>query len=317
MPAYCAVDPFAADPLAQIDLDYPFWIKPVKAHSSYLGFKIRGPEDFRSALPIIRDGIGLFAEPLDAFISHLDLPKSMAAIGGYHCIAEEIISAGRQCTLEGYVHDGAPVVYGVVDSVREGKHRSSFQRYQYPSQLPNRVRARMTAAVEKVMVHIGYDGAPFNVEFFWNPRTDEIRLLEINGRISKSHSPLFHMVDGSAHQKVAVDLALGRAPRMPHREGRHTLAAKFMMRIHSDGTVHSIPSEKDVERLHAQFPDALFHPLVHEGQQLKHLPYQDSYSFEYAELFLGADSQRALLEKYRAARSMLPFDIEKTEAEAA
>jgi hypothetical protein len=317
VPRFCAVDPFGDDPLSQIDLDYPFWIKPIKAHSSHLGFKIRGSRDFRAALPVIRRGIGLFGDPFDAFMSHIDPPEEMAGIGGHHCIAEDIISAGRQCTLEGYVHGGEPCIYGVVDSVREGKHRSSFQRYQYPSQLPAAVRDRMISVAGRVMRHIGYDGAPFNVEFFWNPRRDTLRLLEINGRISKSHSPLFHMVDGSAHQRVAVDLALGRAPRMPRRAGRHALAAKFMLRCYHDGVVRRAPAEDDIARLKERFPDAMLRVLVQPDQQLRHLHYQDSYSFELAELFLGARNQRELLEKYRAAVELLPFDIEIEEADQA
>ena len=90
-----------------------------------------------------------------------------------------------------------------------------------------------------------------------------------------------------------------------------------MMRIHADGIVRGVPTAGDAARLTARFPDALFRTLVHPGQRLAHLPFQDSYSFEFAELFLGADSQPELLEKYKVARELLPFDIERTEAEPA
>lgn len=113
----------------------------------------------------------------------------MAPIDGNHCIAEAIISKGRQCTLEGYVHGGKSVVYGVVDSIREGRLRSSFARYQYPSQLPAHVQDRVTEAAAALMAQIGYDTAPFNMEFYWSPANDQIRLLEVNARISKSLEP--------------------------------------------------------------------------------------------------------------------------------
>lgn len=309
VPRFCAVDPFLEDPLSALDLAFPFWIKPVKAHSSYLGFKIRNKADFHAYLPVIRDNIGHFGDPFDAFLKMVEIPDRIAGITGRHCIAEEIISAGHQCTLEGYAHQGEIVVYGVVDSIRSGKHRSCFARYQYPSRLPRRVQDRMINATRRFLHHLGYDGAPFNAEFYWNPQTDTIRMLEINTRISKSHCPLFMMVDGESHQKVAIDLGLGRRPVFPHRQGWHRVAAKFMLRTFEDKIVERVPRPEDIERLQRRFPDALVRLMTDEGTRLSHLSYQDSYSFEIAEIFLGADSQRELLRKYRAALDLLPFRI--------
>lgn len=317
VPGFCAVDPFADDPLSLIDLPFPFWIKPVKAHSSHLGFKISNAADFRACLPVIRANIGHFGEPFDAFLSMIEMPDRIAGIDGHHCIAEEIISAGHQCTLEGYARNGEVVVYGVVDSIRSGKHRSCFARYQYPSRLPRRVQDRMIEATQHFMRHVGYDGAPFNVEFYWNPRTDAIRILEVNSRISKSHCPLFKMVDGASHQQVEIDLALGRRPDFPHRQGRHRIAAKFMLRMFEDGIVERVPHAADIGRLQRRFPDALFRHMADEGTRLVHLAYQDSYSFEIAEIFLGADSQSELLAKHRIALELLPFRLAPREANAA
>jgi biotin carboxylase len=309
VPRFCSVDPFAEDPLALIDIPFPFWIKPVKAHSSYLGFKIRDKADFDSCLPVMRANIAHFGEPFDAFLDMVKMPDEVAEIGGCTCIAEEIISAGQQCTLEGYVYQGETVVYGVVDSIRSGKHRSCFARYQYPSRLRQRVQKRMIEATQRFMRHIGYDCAPFNVEFYWNPRTDEICILEVNTRISKSHCPLFEMVDGESHHKVSIDLALGQEPKFPHRQGQYRVAAKFMMRTFEDGVVMRVPHASDIETFKRRYPEALIRLMVDEGTQLSHLAYQDSYSFEIAEIFLGAESQKELLAKYRAALE-LPFRFE-------
>jgi biotin carboxylase len=312
VPRFCAVDPFADDPLAQVDLAFPFWIKPIKAHSSYLGFKIRNAADFAAALAVIRAGIAHYGEPFDAFLKEVKVPRDIAGVGGHHCIAEEIISAGHQCTLEGYVYQGEVVVYGVVDSIRSGKHRSCFSRYQYPSHLPRRVQERMIEAAGRFLRHIGYDGAPFNAEFYWNPRTDAIWILEVNTRISKSHSPLFQMVDGLPHQKVAIDLALGRRPDFPHRQGEFRVAAKFMLRVFEDGVVEGVPQDEDIRRLKQRLPEAMTRILTKEGERLAHLAYQDSYSFEIAEVFLGADSQSELLAKYQTALELLPFKLTPT-----
>jgi biotin carboxylase len=206
VPRFCAVDPFDTDPLSQIDMPYPFWIKPIKAHSSYLGFKIHDRTEFDVAIEAIRANIEHFAVPFDTFLSMVNVPANIANVRGRYCIAEEIISSAHQCTLEGYVFQGDVTVYGVVDSIREGKHHSCFSRYQYPSQIPQPVQNRMIEAAQQFLQYIGYSNATFNMEFFWEPSTNTIRLLEVNPRISKSHSPLFYLVDGAAHQKIDIDL---------------------------------------------------------------------------------------------------------------
>lgn len=317
VPRFAAVDPFAAAPLADVPFGFPFWIKPIKAHSSYLGFKVRDHAEFKAAISAIRGEIHRLAEPFNHILSFAELPPNIAAVDGYHCIAEEIISSGRQCTLEGYVLGGRVVVYGVVDSIREGENRSSFARYQYPSRLPRRVRARMAEVAERFLQHAGYDHAPFNMEFFWDARRDEIALLEVNTRISKSHCPLFEMVDGVSHHQVMIDVALGRHPNLPHRQGRHRLAAKFMLRAHEDGIVTRLPGPADTFRVQGMFPDTEVRLMALEGAQLGDLALQDSYSFEIAEIFMGAPNQAQLLESYRTVLDMLDFRYQPLQPEAA
>jgi hypothetical protein len=307
VPQFCAVDPFDDEALASIHIDFPFWIKPIKSHSSYLGFKIHNAREFRRAIALIRTNIARLAEPFNYALERASLPSAVAAVDGYHCIAEEIISAGRQCTLEGYVFAGKPEIYGIVDSVREGRHRSSFARYQYPSCLPQRVQRRMIAAARRVMKHMAYANAPFNVEFYWNDKTDAIALLEINARISKSHCPLFWMVDGRSHHEVMIDVALGRQPAFAYRQGKHRLAAKFMLRRYEDAVVTRMPDEADIDRVGARFPDTLVRPMVTRGMRLAHMSFQDSYSFEIAEIFMGAETQKQLLADYRRCVQMLGF----------
>lgn len=310
VPPFEEVDPFRTDAIERCSLDYPFWLKPVKAASSHLGFLVHNQTEFRRRLSIIRQRIARFAEPFNHIMAMAHLPPEIAAVDGNHCIAEGIISAGRQCTLEGYVHAGKVHVYGIVDSIREGRHRSCFSRYQYPSTLPRRIQSRMIAATNKVLMHMGYDDSPFNAEFYWHADTDAINLLEINTRISKSHCPLFKMVDGEYHHAVMIEVALGRRPEFPYREGRFRIAAKFMLRRYRDGVVRTVPAREDIERVKQSFPGAEVLLHVEPGMRLSSLPDQDSYSYEIAVLFLGADNQQQLLVNYHMALDLLPFTIE-------
>ena len=309
IPAFQQVDPFNPEAVESCRINYPFWLKPIKSVLSHLGFMIRGQGELEIALATIRKGIARYAEPFNDIFSRIEIPEEIKAVDGYRCIAESLISAGRQCTLEGYVHDGQVEVYGIVDSVREGKHQSSFSRYQYPSMLPHQVQQRMVATTQKLIPHLGYSNAPFNIEFFWDDRRDAISLLEINTRISKSHCPLFKMVDGEYHLAVMIDVALGRAPEFPHRQGRFATAAKFMVRRYRDGKVLGIPGPEDVKRVRERFGGADVQIHVAPGMRLSELRDQDSYSYEIADLFMGADSHEELLANYHEALAMLPFHI--------
>lgn len=308
-----AINPFADDPVRQVELPYPFWLKPVKAHSSFLGFYIDDAATLAQHLPVIRQQIGIMARPMNEFLSRIELPAAVGAVDGWHCIAEELISEGLQCTLEGYGWGNAVTVFGVVDSIRGGRRNSSFTRYQYPSHLPAEVQQRMTEATVELMQHMGYRGAAFNVEFYWNPETDGIRLLEINARISQSHSPLFLMVDGCTNQKVALDLALGKRPDLPHRQGAFPLAAKFMVRFFQDGILERVPVEADIRAVQERFPEARIGQVAAQGTRLSDLRLQDSYSFEVATIFLGGDNEADLLSKYDTVLEMLDFRVRDLE----
>lgn len=308
-PRYCAVDPFESDPGASIDLEFPFWLKPIVSHSSYLGFRVEGPEDLQTAIAAMRRHIGHFGDPFDEFLTLVDRPPGVAGIGGCHCIAEEIISADAQVTLEGYVWNGDVTVYGHIDSVREKQSQSSFSRYEYPSRLPRSVLDRMEKVTGRLLGHVGYDNAPFNAEFFWDESSDRISLLEVNTRISKSHCPLLQDVDGSSHQKVALDLALGRVPDFPLRRGKWPNAAKFMVRLFQDGEIKRVPSAPELHHVQSRYPEALIQILVKEGQRLSHLAFQDSYSFEIADIFVGGRSDAELMGKHADIMELLPFEI--------
>ena len=309
---FCAVDPFADRPRDMIDIEYPFWVKPFVSHSSYLGFKIENEEQLKEAMAVMRDGIGLFGDPFNEFLDHVEMPEEIAGIGGNHCIAERSIAADTQVTLEGYVFAGEATVYGAVDSVREGGVGSSFSRYEYPSKLPRDVLDRMSDITSKLLAEVGYDNAPFNAEFFYDEETGRVSLLEVNTRPSKSHAPLFQDVEGVSHQKVALDLALGHRPQFPRGKGKWPSAAKFMVRFFQDGQIKRVPSQAEIHHMQARYPEAMVQVLVGEGQRLSHLRFQDSYSFEIADIFIGGDDPKQLLTKYADVMENLPFEIDLT-----
>lgn len=310
VPKAIPFDPFCKNPLTQIKLDYPYWIKPVKAHSSILGFRINNKHDFDTALPQIRTRIGRFSEPFNYIFNQIDAPPEVASINGNYCVAEEIISAQDQCTLEGYVFNGKTYVYGVVDSLRE-ENPTSFSRYHYPSRLPQDVLNEMISVAKQVMPMTELNNEPFNIEFFHDPGTGRIFLLEINPRISKSHCPLFYFVEGASHQEVMVELALGREPCYPHGAGAYPMASKFMVRRYTgDALVRRAPTYDEISAIQKEIEGILIVVWAKEGERLSRFADTDSYSYEYANIFVGGANEEELISKYHLVMRKLPFDFE-------
>lgn len=307
-PDFQGLDPYSDDPVRDLDMDYPFWLKPCVAFSSYLGFRIDNEDQYRQAMTTIRDKIHVFAEPFDNVVGYCQNRGALPDRGsGATCVAEALIS-GRLCTLEGYVYNGEVVTYAIVDSLRASNNVSFFS-YQYPSHLPEGVQNRMKANAARILEHIGMDHSPFNMEFFWDEATDKLWLLEINPRISKSHCPIFQIATGASHHEVAIDIAMGRRPNFPRKEGRFPVAGKFMPRVFGDTTVTRAPSHEEIEALHKQHPELIVHPGVEEGTRLSELRAQDSYSFEIADVFLGAETEEQLHQKFRHVMAILDFQF--------
>jgi biotin carboxylase len=307
IPRFQLVDPFLDSPETQLELEYPFWLKPVKSAGSYLGFRIDDEAAFHRAVAEIREHINRIAEPFDRILEYIELPDNIAAVGGHYCLAEALLT-GDMCTLEGYVHQGEVHVHGVVDSVREA-NSSSFARYQYPSQMPQSVTERMEEVARKTLQRIGFDGSAFNIEFFWDSSTDKVSLLEINTRIAQHHSDLFDKVHGVSNHQVAVELALGHNPKFPAARGRFNCAAAFWLRRHEDAWVADVPSGQTLAAIAEEYPGTYVELDVHPGMWLSELHDQDSYSYVLALIYVGADTHEQLMANHSAIVERLSFDL--------
>ncbi len=311
IPKFTAFDPFDDDALSKIgeaDLRFPFFVKPIKSSGSRLGFRIDSPEDFDYAIEKLRAEIRSIGEPFDHVLSQADIPDDIKAVEGHYCMAEQVIG-GRQCTVEGYVHNGEVFPYGTVDSIRYPQVLSFFY-YLYPSTLPRRVQDTMNEITRTIMAHIGYDNAGFNIEYYWDEVSNKIWLLEINTRIAQSHCDLFEMVDGVSHQQVTVDLGLGRKPDMPSGEGPENVAAEFFYRVFfNDATVARAPSRAEVEVAAEQVEGTRISSYVTRGSKLSDLPEQDAYSFAVASIWMGASKQSKLLWNYEQVMKKLNYEF--------
>jgi hypothetical protein len=297
------------DPTLPDGLRYPVWLKPIKSASSALAFRVEDLQQLRQAAAAIRDGVGRMGSPFEFVLAQLRLPPELSGIGGRACLAEEA-AVGAQVTAEGYSFQGDVHVYGIVDSIT-CPDSSSFLRYQYPSSLPRGVLDRMAELSRRVVRQIGLDGITFNIEYFWDPEPDAITLLEVNPRHSQSHAELFEQVDGVANHDHMLQLVLGREPRPRHREGPYNMAAKWFVRRVVDGVARRVPTAEEIQQVQRDIPGCTVDVAVRAGDRLSELHDQDSYSYAYATIYIGADDEDELIQKYEHAVAGLPFTFEE------
>ncbi len=311
IPMFRAFDPFDEDVYEKLEMIPPFWIKPNKSFRSFLAYRVSSENHFYECLKPIRENIHFMLEPFQKLMHMFDIPEEVSEMKE-SCIAETMIS-GHQCTLEGYVHNGNVVSYGVVDSLRE-ENRTSFSRYEYPSVLPQEVQFRMADVTRRAIQQIGLDNSAFNVEYFYNQTADEVYLLEINPRISQAHTDMFEKVHGVSHHSIMLNLALGRKPGTLYYNGDFSKAAHFMLRTFEGGLIKKVPTKREINILKKFIQGLEVKIPVKEGTHTADMRGQDSYSFELANVFIGGRDQKELVEKYNKVVDGLTFEIEYDES---
>ncbi|GAB3429307.1 ATP-grasp domain-containing protein [Actinophytocola sediminis] len=309
-------------PFALVDLDapelppevgYPCWLKPVKSFSSKLAFEVTDRQEFDEAVAALREGIGRVGEPFDHLLHQAaDLPPEIAAAGGQAALAERALS-GDRAAVEGYVQHGKVVVYGVLDSLIYPEV-SSFLRHQYPSQLPARMRERLADVSRRLIERIGLDDATFSIEYFCDPATGEINVLEINPRHSQAHAGLFEQVDGFANHHYMIKTALGEDPGEPG-EGPYAISARWYLRRFTDGVLSRGPTEDEIAEVQRAIDGVRVYRRAPDGERLSDQP-GDSYSYELAQIVVGADGPEQLRDKYDRCVAALRFEFTE-EAEVA
>jgi len=311
-----AVPPFAlidiAEPAALPDgLSFPLFVKPVKSFFSIGAGIVASASDLAALLPHWAT-LDQFFLPLDRLLRHY----AGVSIGTKRLIAEGLLK-GEQVTVEGYVHGGKACIMGVVDSVMF-PGTLAFSRFDYPSALPQSVRARMAEIAATLMEGLGFDNGLFNIEMMYDAAADRIFIIEINPRMASQFADLYEKVDGTSSYTVLLDIAQGRAPRFTPRQGRYGFAASFVLRSFEDYIVAALPAEADIGQLARLYPDIRVELHATLGRKLSD-EFQDGRSYRYGIVNLGGRDHAHVLEQFEACRKslgivLLPLGTARVEA---
>jgi hypothetical protein len=306
VPRFQIIDPHRSHRPADLRLEFPFWLKPV-IFDVLSGLSHRFLADFEEAVALSRAGLpaysAAFQELMD--MARPSIPGDAANVRADWLIAEELLS-GRQCTLDGMMSAGELTLMGVVDSIRL-PNRVSFARFDYPSHLRRATQERMVDIARRALRHIGFDNGLFNIEFFVDDRGGEPKIIEINPRFSPQFSDLFEKVDGTLTHQYVVEMATGEQPPVMRRRGRHRIAASCVLRVARDHIVTRAPTARDIARLQSAIPDAHVYVTTKTGDRLSEAA-QDSYSYRYGLIHLGARDRRDLKKSWPGRRNCCAID---------
>ena len=261
--AYARVAPeatprFAAFPYTvrhrdQLPFELPCFVKPVKATYSVLARRIDHFEQLRRHLsfwPFEKFLIKRLVKPFNDLMAWYTDYR----IDAHHMIAEELLE-GVQVNLDGYVHQGEVRVLGIIDeNMYPGTQ--AFASFEYPSRVPEDVRGRMTGLAARVLRGIGYRHGFFNMELMWQPETGRLHIIGINPRMASQLAFLYEAVDGVNPYRVALDLALGEAPRFEHAATAHRRAASFALRKFDGKPLAAEPTRETLAQVPLDYPDA-------------------------------------------------------------
>ncbi len=312
VPRFQILDPHRAYRPGELQLAFPFWLKPVKSSMSYLGFRIDSFAEFERALALSRAGLPAYAAAFQELMDMVQpsLPSGTPPVRADWLIAEGLLG-GRQCTLEGLMYRGELTVVGIVDSIRL-PNRVSFSRFDYPSRLSRSTQAKIIDIASRALDRAGFDNGLFNIEFFVGNGGTRPMIIEINPRFSPQFSDLFEKVDGTLSHQHVVEMATGERPLLARRQGRHRIATSCVLRVDRDHLVERVPAARDIARLQARVPDAHVQVTTKAGQRLSD-SVQDSYTYRYGLIHLGARDRHDLRAKLATAKQLLRFRLKPVE----
>lgn len=299
-----AVFPYGIRDRAEFGFRFPCFIKPVKATYSVLARRV---DDFAQVMSHMRFGpleqlvLRRLIKPFDDLMP----AHTPFTIDSAHMVAEEVLR-GVQVNIDGFVFKGRVTVLGVVDEVMY-PGTQAFMRFEYPSQLPDAVRARMVALTEKLLAGMDYAHGFFNLEMMYDPESGALRVIEINPRLASQLANLYRRVDGYDPYDLLLSLAQGEAPRHTTGAGEFRTAASFVFRRFDGSAVRSVPSAAQIDAIHRRYPDARLMLYLKRGMGLaREMKWLGSY--RYAVLNLGGASPQDLYARYNAIRRELAFD---------
>ncbi len=285
--AFAALDAQYGAPIPD-GLNYPLFVKPVKAAFSVLARHVANQQELHAhtrfgawELWVIRH----LVEPFErVFQSRLGPTQS-----AHRLLTEESIQA-PQFNLDAYVWNGVAAPFGVVDAIMY-PGTQAFMRWDYPSRLADKVQQRALAVAQKFLGEVGFTQGMFNMEFFYDEASDRLSVIEFNPRMASQFSDLYLRVDGVDLHACTLALGQGTDPgTLPRRPPVAGAASSLVYRSFVRGETCPMPNATQNAAFTSEFPDALLFCFPKDkGSTARDFKWLGSYRYGIVHLG-GADA---------------------------
>ena len=183
----------------------------------------------------------------------------------------------------------------MTDSVKY-RGTNSFERFEYPSFLPQERQGELAEIAERIIPALGFDGGFFNVEFFV-PNGGPAQIIEANGRLASQFAPLVAGLHGRSTYDALFELSTGADPRwetgLPDGVG-----VSYVLRTFHDAYVEAVPDPEDGIEL-----------LVRPGLDLSAQGVNDAHSFRLAILYEFGETREEAVARCRERAARLSFRL--------
>lgn len=300
---------------APAGLEYPLFIKPVKAAFSVLARIVHSREELHALTRFGRWELWVIRHLVEPFerIARQRLP----AAGTAHRLLIEKPVHARQYNLDGYVIGGELRPLGIVESVMY-PGTQAFSRFVYPCGIEDAGKTKAVDTARRFLSAVGFTHGFFNMEFFYDADTGRLTVIEFNPRMAAQFSDLYRRVDGLDLHRMALELAHGRDPAaLPRQRPSDGIAASFVYRAFAADEVAPMPSASRQSGFEGQFPDALLFLFPKpRGSMARDFKWLGSY--RYGIVHLGGRDAADLMQRCRQASELLgwPAPCAKSQRQA-
>ncbi len=251
-------------------LPYPLYVKPLKATFSVLAREVTNARELRAHLKFRPWEKHIIKRLLVPF-NQVHKQRGSHAINSHNVVLETPLK-GLQINVDGYACGGQMHILGIGDEVmypHPSNGAYSFLRFEYPSKYAACWRSQVEATALDVMRAYGFEHGFFNLEFFINPKTGELKLIEVNPRMAAQLAEFYRWCEGIDVYELAFKMACNED--VPHRRkpARFGAAASFVWRSFDGTSCPRLPTQADIDWLAREYPEARLKCYPKSGDALK------------------------------------------------
>lgn len=286
------------------DLAYPAFVKPVKAAFSVLARHVASRAELQSHTRFGRRELWVIRRLVEPFERVLRAHLPVAGSAHRLMLEEPLPAHTPQYNLDGWVFNGQTRALGVVDAVMY-PGTQAFMRWEHPSRAAPALQARALDVAARFLAAIGFTHGFFNMEFFHDPATDRLAVIEFNPRLASQFADLYRRVQGIDAHAMSLALALGRDPAaLPRAAPSAGAAASLVYRSFEPTHAPPMPSAARAAWLALAHPDAMLFVYPKRGHSLAR-DFKWLGSYRYGIIHLGGRDAQHLRERCLQASALL------------